>query len=446
MFFAIFTFSLVHIQPSMYTASALQLHSILKGNNKVKAFITNSLVTNLKPKDKQYDVRDTKIPGFLIRVNPTGKMLYVCQYKRGRRINLGRVGVITPAQARDKALVILGDVAKGIDPKKEKRENITLKEFIEQHYQSWVIQHRKSGEKTIKNITRCFLRGAFDDYKLSSIAPMLIDQWRTQRLRNGRTVATVNRDITALKAALSKAVLWEFIEMHPLERLKQLKSDHSIKVRYLSHDEERRLREALVKRDNKIKTERNNANKWRHDRGYDLLPELNKFEFVDHIRPMVLLSLNTGLRQGEVFSLKWENINFERALLTIEGDFAKSGKTRHVPLNSEALNTLAVWLKQSVKNSYVFANKKGEPFDNVKKSWSKILAIADIQNFRWHDMRHHFASRLVMSGVDLNTVRELLGHSDLSMTLRYAHLAPEHKANAVEKLVHHSNLINNILI
>jgi hypothetical protein len=70
----------------------------------MRALITNSLVTKLTPREKQYDVRDTKLPGFLIRVNPSGKMFYVCQFKRGRRINIGRVGVLTPAQARDKAL------------------------------------------------------------------------------------------------------------------------------------------------------------------------------------------------------------------------------------------------------------------------------------------------------------------------------------------------------
>jgi integrase len=402
----------------------------------MKGTINSSLLSKLSPRDKPYEVRDDKLTGFLVRVNISGKLVYMCEFARGKRVTIGKVGVLTPAQARDKALTILGDVTKGIDPRKRKNKaNLTFKEFIELHYEPWVVEHRKSGNKTIKNITRCFLRGTFDDYALADITPVLIDQWRTQRLKNNRSVETVNRDITSLKAALSKAVLWEIIERHPLERLKQLKSDRSVKVRYLSHDEEQRLRDAIIDRELKIKNERNNANQWRRERGYDLLPDLNEYEFADHIRPMILLSLNTGLRQGEVLSLKWENINFERALLTIEGDYAKSGKTRHLPLNSEAMITLETWQKQSTLGKYVFANKKGEPFDNVKKSWAKILKIAKIQNFRWHDMRHHFASSLVMSGVDLNTVRELLGHSDLSMTLRYAHLAPEHKANAVEKLI-----------
>ena len=122
-------------------------------------------------------------------------------------------------------------------------------------------------------------------------------------------------------------------------------------------------------------------------------------------------------------------------MLTIEGTYAKSGKTRHIPLNSEAVSILKSWRQQTNNVGLVFPSKNGEPFDNVKKAWTGILDEAKIKNFRWHDMRHHFASRLVMADVDLNTVRELLGHSDMFMTLRYAHLAPEYKANAVEKLV-----------
>ena len=90
---------------------------------------------------------------------------------------------------------------------------------------------------------------------------------------------------------------------------------------------------------------------------------------------------------------------------------------------------------QGQHKGLVFSNSNGGLFNNVKKAWSGILADAEIQNFRWHDMRHHFASKLVMVVVDLNTVRELLGHADIKMTLRYAHLAPEHKAKAVAKLV-----------
>lgn len=90
--------------------------SCTPGGPNMQAAINNTLVSQLKVTNRQYDVRDTKLKGFLIRVNPTGKMNYVCEYRRGRRINLGPVGVLTPAQARDKAKEILGDAVKGIDP------------------------------------------------------------------------------------------------------------------------------------------------------------------------------------------------------------------------------------------------------------------------------------------------------------------------------------------
>lgn len=402
----------------------------------MKATINTSLLARLQPGEKPYDVRDDKLTGFLVRVNLSGKLLYMCEYARGKRVTIGKVGVLTPAQARDKAHSILGDAAKGIDPSesRKKKHKLTLKEFIDNEYAPWVKEHRKAGIKTLNMISLHFYE-PFGNKPLTELSPALVDQWRTQRLKNGISVETVNRNIATLKAAVSKAVLWGFMELHPLERLKLMKADRSAKVRFLSADEEQRLRDAAIEREQQIKAERDNANHWRRERNYDLYPDLNQYQYADHMRPMILLSINTGLRQGEVFSLKWENVNFERSLLTIEGAYAKSGKTRHIPLNSEALHVLKSWRQQSESTDLVFPSIDNKPFNTVKTSWKGIRNAAKIKNFRWHDMRHHFASRLVMAGVDLNTVRELLGHSDLAMTLRYAHLAPEHKANAVEKLV-----------
>src|SRR3990167_492433 len=102
----------------------------------MKATINSSLLTKLKPVNKPYDVRDDKLTCFLVRVNISGKLLYMCEYARGKRVTIGKVGILTPAQARDKALAILSDAAKGIDPanKIKKIDELTLHQFIENHY------------------------------------------------------------------------------------------------------------------------------------------------------------------------------------------------------------------------------------------------------------------------------------------------------------------------
>ena len=106
-----------------------------------------------------------------------------------------------------------------------------------------------------------------------------------------------------------------------------------------------------------------------------------------------------------------------------------------MPLNPAAKSLLTAWREQTCDDGFVFPGQDGKRLNNVRKSWAGLLKDAEIVDFRWHDLRHDFASKLVMNGVPLNTVRELLGHSDLSTTLRYAHLAPDHKAEAVNRLI-----------
>ena len=118
-------------------------------------------------------------------------------------------------------------------------------------------------------------------------------------------------------------------------------------------------------------------------------------------------------------------------LLTVGGDTAKAGQTRHIPLNAEALLVLKQRKEQSSDTKRVFANDTG-----LKSAWGKLLEAAEITvRFRWQNLWHHFASRLAQAGVPLNTIRELLGHRSMAMTLQYAHLAPDQKKDAVAKLV-----------
>ena len=401
----------------------------------MQAKINNSLLKTLLPSEKVYDVRDINLKGFLIRVHPSGSMSYICQYKRGRRVNLGKVGVITAAQAREKAIEVLSNINKGIEPNVQKGVNKprTLHEFIEKEYKPWVLSQHKRANKTLATLIRCFDK--FLSKPLSEIMPSIIDQWRIKRLNEGISNATLNRDIGTLKSLMTKACEWGFIKENPLKNLKLLKIDRAPKVRYLSLDEETRLRQALLERDQQLKQDRKSGNQWRTERGYSLFPEYSDDEACDYLMPMVLLSINTGLRQGELFHLNWSMVNLSEGSLIVSGGITKNNTSRYIPLNAEASHIMQQLYKKSLdKEGLVFLSKNNQPFNNVKRSWSSVLKKANISQFRWHDLRHHFASKLVMVGIDLNTVRELLGHSDIKMTLRYAHLAPEHKINAVKKI------------
>jgi integrase len=397
--------------------------------------ITKRLIESIKPKPRPYEVRDTSLPGFILRVQPSGSMSYLCQYERGKRITISKSTVLTPVQARDEAKLILADVAKGIDPKKDrvKKENISFGQFLEREYEPWVVTNLKRGDEEVTRLKRKFKE--FYNKDINDISPWLLDKWKSKRIKSGISPRTVNRDIASIKAAFTRALKWGFLLENQLTELSLCRVENELRIRYLTTNEEIRLRKAIKSRDICNRTKRTNANNWRSVRKYKLKPDLSELSFFDYLEPMIIISLNTGLRRGELLSMKWEDVNFNEKIITVRAKNAKSRKLRHIPLNSEAYEILSSWkTTKKSRQEYVFINRDGNPLGSVKKAWKTLLIKAQIKNFRWHDMRHSFASKLVMAGVDLNTVRELLGHSDLQMTLRYAHLAPEHKAKAVAKL------------
>jgi len=411
----------------------------------MKAKLTERYVANLRAAEKAYEARDTELNGFLVRVQPTGRKTFYVDYRlpgEGRtRYRIDTYGKITATAARSVATRRLADVAHGTNiqaAKKQARKDrdkarlSTLKGFLDARYGPWVKAERKTGESTLKRLESNF--GHLLGRPLTDINLWVVEKWRAEQRKAGKQPSTINRDVGALKTVLSKAVEWEVLGSNPLRQLKPVRTDSNGPVRYLSKEEEGRLREALDSREQRLRADRKRGNQWRGERGYPLYADLQDLHFADYLKPMVLLSLNMGLRRGELFDLTWKDVNFGGSTVTVQGATSKTAKTRHVPLNDEALEVLKKWHKQSEGEDYVFPGKHGGRMDNVRKSWASVLERAKIVDFRWHDMRHHFASCLVMAGVDLNTVRELLGHGDITMTLRYAHLAPEHKAEAVRKL------------
>jgi integrase len=163
--------------------------------------------------------------------------------------------------------------------------------------------------------------------------------------------------------------------------------------------------------------------------------------------PAFLVSIHTGMRAGEQFQLKWCDVSLDRRQISLA--VTKNGKARHIPLNAIALRALQerkrvqqdYRAKRKEKGAdlgepvYVFRDADENPQHNYRHWFNEALAEAKIKDYSWHCNRHTFASRLVMAGVDLRTVAELMGHSSIQMTMRYAHLAPQHNRAAVDRLV-----------
>jgi integrase len=396
----------------------------------MKALISARLLSSgqVGPSTKPFEIWDRDLRGFILRVQPSGAKAYIVQIGRGRRVTIGTVGALTPAQARDRAEKVLGNVAHNRAPLAglDASGGLSFGDFIDQKYKPWARANRpRSADYTLGRLNRCF--GKWKHKGLLEITTEFVEDWKVARLAEGLAPATVLRDVAALSGVLSRAVKMGKLDGNPVRNVDKPRIDRRPKVRYLSSEEEGRLRTAMAKRDEEAIAARRSANEWRRARKRDLLPVAERFS--DHLTPAVVLSINTGLRRGELLSLLWTDIDLQEKLLTVRGASAKSGDTRYVPLNDEALALLKDWRKESTEANRVFPVTT-----SFKTSWGTLLERANITRFRWHDLRHHFASRLVQAGVPLNTVRELLGHGSLAMTLRYAHLAPNQSRDAVAKL------------
>ncbi|MGC1449576.1 MAG: site-specific integrase [Candidatus Sulfotelmatobacter sp.] len=190
------------------------------------------------------------------------------------------------------------------------------------------------------------------------------------------------------------------VQSNPARLVRQRKEDNG-RIRFLSPDEEQELRR-VVQRDH-----------LHHESELDL-------------------ALNTGLRRSEQYRLTWDCVNLERRQLTVQR--SKNGAPRHIPLNNAALAALRTAEAFRNGNPQVFLNRSGIRLYSPRFWFEAAVKDAKLSDFTWHCLRHTFASRLVMAGVDLRTVQELMGHKTIQMTVRYALLAPQHQFAAVQRL------------
>ncbi len=203
-----------------------------------------------------------------------------------------------------------------------------------------------------------------------------------------------------LKHLYSVAIADQLCEANPVGAVKLLKENNS-QVRFLSVDEQQ-----------------------------GLFAELGPDN-----QQVVLVALHTGLRRAEQFRLRWDCVDLINRILTVPR--SKSGESRRIPLNDDVLDILR-GLPSRLKSAWVFPSGTGETPMDAQNFYNRVfvpaLERAGIDDFHWHDLRHTFASRLVMAGVDLRTVQEVMGHKTQAMTLRYAHLSQSHQLDAVQRL------------
>ena len=255
-------------------------------------------------------------------------------------------------------------------------------------------------------------------------------------------VVAVNRDIAALRAALGRAAILfrkKFPFENPLADVEMLPVDqHRRPVRALTAEEKGDLVAALAARDDDKRAGRHRGNQWRAKRGVAEMPSIGKF--ADALTPAVMVSLETGLRRGELFALQWPSVDFKDKTLRVEGETAKSYETREIPLNKVALSTLRDWWLQlgQPKSGYVFS-QDDVPIQDLKKSYHGVLADAVIErrnakgeSVNWHSLRHTFGTLLGAANVDGTTLMNLMGHAKLSTTQRYLHTDEKRKRNAVK--------------
>lgn len=275
----------------------------------------------------------------------------------------------------------------------------------------------KFGTQRAFNTSKRYLLAVVKDHfgaqRLSQITYLDLETYRNKRkatpARGGkpRTDASVNREMALISHMLGKAVEWGMLEASPFKKGKRLMlKENNHRLRFLTDSEI----EALLKACEDLKT------------------------YTPHLRPIVETALLTGMRRGELLSVKWEQIRNGFIYLTE----TKSGKARQIPINDRLAEVLKeVRRGNQLKSSYVFCDSQGRRFLEVKRSFASACRRAGIEAFRFHDLRHTFASRLVMKGASLKAVQELLGHADMKMTMRYAHLSQEHLRDSV-------NLLNDL--
>jgi len=261
------------------------------------------------------------------------------------------------------------------------------------------VKHNRSWKSALLYINT--LKKFFGDKKLSQISAKDIDEYKLYRLKVVKP-ASLNRELACLSHLINYAKRQnKFFGENPVS-ISKLVPENNLKERILTIDEEQRL--------------------------LDVSPTPLKF--------IIITALSTGMRKNEILTLKWDNLDLENNIITIDHTNTKSKKTRRIPINSTLRQILIESKLKSAGNDYVFLSTKGDRYkrhDSLKQIFNRACKLAKIEGLRFHDLRHTSATRMIENGANIVAVSRILGHADLKTTMRYAHPEDSLK-DAVEKL------------
>ena len=296
---------------------------------------------------------------------------------------------------------LLGGISRAAVSEPQEAKEIKAYTFSElaEEYLNWC-KGRQASYSIKKYIIPKEFEKRFKGMPLNKFNSNLIEKLQTECMAKYYKPAYTNKIITILKHMFTKALDWEMISEETLKKVRKVKllKGEIKRLRYLSDEEA----ECLI------------------------------LNCEPYLKSIIITALNTGMRRGEIFGLTWERVDLKNRIILL--DKTKNGERREIPINETLYKTLSGIIR-CLDCKYVFYNPNTlKPFDNVKRSFASALRKSHILDFHFHDLRHTFASMLVMAGVDLTTVKELLGHKDIKMTLRYSHLSQVHVRQAISVL------------
>ncbi|MBD3181882.1 tyrosine-type recombinase/integrase [Candidatus Poribacteria bacterium] len=283
------------------------------------------------------------------------------------------------------------------------KEDITFSDLVEGYLEYSSTTKARSTSRGDKCRINKHLLPHFGKIPLSQITPQMLENYKQKRVKEGAAPVTVNHDLSNLSHMFKMAIRWGYIDKNAASSVERMKVTKNL-PRFLNQEEIQRLIEAAEG---------------------------------SYIHPLIVTALHTGMRKGELFNLKWMDIDFDRRTVTIQSKsdwHTKNYKSRMIQLTPVLYNILREHRERSGLSEYVFTYCGKKLKSNIKRTWSGVLGKAGLERVTLHTLRHTFASHLVMAGVALREVQELMGHQSYETTLLYAHVAEEHSKKKVLQL------------